>query len=520
MAEGSRSSAEEQGQAWARWLMPSVADLIFVAALAVLVFTPLSVRLLGDAGIGWHIRTGQQILATHSVPHSDPFSSSTAGQRWFAWEWLYDVIVGELEAHLGLNGVVWFTAIVIATVFAGLFRLLMREGASLVVSVLMTLLALSASMIHFLARPHVVSWLFTLAFFWILDISERNSLGGRVIRNPDLLWSLPLLMLVWVNMHGGFLVGFVLIAIYWLGATWTWIRTRDTGIEQSFARIAAEKRSRSLALVGLISLAASLINPYGWNLHLHIYSYLSDRFLINHIQEFQSPDFHGLAQRCFAVLVLIVLAVLAAGGRRLRVSEALMILFAVYTGLYAARNIPISSILLVSVVAPRIWPSVGARGFLQRMQKVDSGLRGHLWPVLAIVLTFFIAGNPGTAKPLMDAHFDPNRMPVEAVSYLKNRDIKGPALSPDYWGGYLIYRLYPRDQVVVDDRHDLYGPEFFKSYLKMVKVERGWQEFLEQHPASCLILPRDAALANVLFESTNWKAVYQDDVAAVFVPNR
>ena len=500
--------------------MPSVADLIFVAVLAVLIFTPLSVRLLGDAGIGWHIRTGQQILTTHSIPHSDPFSSSTAGQRWFAWEWLYDVVVGELETHLGLSGVVWFTAVVIATVFAGLFRLLMYEGASLFLSVLMTLLALSASMIHFLARPHVVSWLFTLAFFWVLDISERNSLGGRVMRDSDFLWSLPLLMLAWVNVHGGFLVGLVLIAIYWLGATWTWIRTRDTGIEQSLMRIAAAKRSRSLALVGAISLAASLINPYRWKLYAHIYSYLSDRFLIDHIQEFQSPDFHGLAQRCFAVLLLIVLAVLAAGRRRLRVSEALTTVFAVYTGLYAARNIPISSILLVSVVAPGICPGVGARGFLQRMQMVDSGLRGHLWPVLAIALTLFIAGNPGAPNPLMHAHFDSKRMPVEAASYLQGRDLKGPMLSPDYWGGYLIYRLYPHNQVVVDDRHDLYGSEFFKSYLKMVKVERGWQQFLEQHPASCLVLPRDGALANVLLEGTNWKTVYQDDVAAVFVPNR
>src|SRR5579864_418814 len=99
MADGSISSSNTAAPAWARMAMPSVADLIFVAVLAVLVFTPLSVRLLGDAGIGWHIRTGQQILATHSVPNSDPFSSSTAGQRWFAWEWLYDVIVGELEAH-------------------------------------------------------------------------------------------------------------------------------------------------------------------------------------------------------------------------------------------------------------------------------------------------------------------------------------------------------------------------------------------------------------------------------------
>ena len=82
--------------------MPSIADLIFVALFATLVFTPLSVRLLGDAGIGWHIRTGQEILATHSIPRVDPFSSTMAGKPWVAWEWLYDVLVGELETLLGL----------------------------------------------------------------------------------------------------------------------------------------------------------------------------------------------------------------------------------------------------------------------------------------------------------------------------------------------------------------------------------------------------------------------------------
>ncbi len=78
--------------------MPSAADLIFIAILCTLTFTAMSVRLLGDAGIGWHIRTGQQILATHAVPRVDSFSSTMSGKPWFAWEWLYDMIVGHLEA--------------------------------------------------------------------------------------------------------------------------------------------------------------------------------------------------------------------------------------------------------------------------------------------------------------------------------------------------------------------------------------------------------------------------------------
>src|SRR5579864_919582 len=113
MADGSISSSNTAAPAWARMAMPSVADLIFLALLGVLVFTPLSVRLLGDAGIGWHIRTGQAILDARGIPHVDSFSSTMLGKPWFAWEWLYDVLVGGLDSAFGLNGVVWLTAIAI-----------------------------------------------------------------------------------------------------------------------------------------------------------------------------------------------------------------------------------------------------------------------------------------------------------------------------------------------------------------------------------------------------------------------
>ncbi len=161
MAMGSRSSPADSHPAWARWIVPSIADLFFVALLGTLSLTTLSVRLLGDAGIGWHIRTGQMILATHAVPSVDPFSSMT-GQTWFAWEWLYDVVVGWLERTAGLNGVVVFTALIIAAVFSWTFRLLLRRGTNVFVALILVLLAASASMIHFLTRPHVLSWLFTV----------------------------------------------------------------------------------------------------------------------------------------------------------------------------------------------------------------------------------------------------------------------------------------------------------------------------------------------------------------------
>jgi hypothetical protein len=498
-------------------MIPSITDVIFIALLLTLLFTSLSVRLLGDAGIGWHMRTGQLILATHHIPRLDPFSSTMAGRPWFAWEWLYDVIVGKLDSVMGLNGVVWFNAIVIAAVFAGTFHWIARRGTNLLLAVVLVLLAISASMIHFLARPHVVSWLFTLAWFMTLDTFERDSLSVPATRRTRGLWALPILMVIWVNMHGGFIVGFVLLAAYWVSACWTGWRTKQARIEDTLVRMAARRRARELFSIGVLCAVASLINPYGWGLHRHVFAYLSNRFLMNHIQEFQSPDFHGWAPRCFLALILITVAALALRARKLRASELLVVLFSIYSGLYSARNLPVASVLLGVIAGPLLCAGFSA-GFLGRMSRMQSRLRGHLWPVIAVAVAFVVAahgGHVGSAQ-LMDAHFDPQRMPIAAVDYIEQHDLPGPVLSTDFWGGYLIYRLYPREQVVLDDRHDLYRDAFFKSYLKMYRGANDWKEFLRQHESGCLLFPRASAITNLLFENGSWKPLYEDNVAVVF----
>ncbi|MGA8216801.1 MAG: hypothetical protein WB799_24660 [Candidatus Sulfotelmatobacter sp.] len=531
--------------------MPSAGHLIFTALLGLLAFTTLSVRLLGDAGIGWHIRTGQMILATHAIPRVDPFSSTTSsittGHSWFAWEWLYDLLVGWLEGTAGLNGVVLFTALVIAMVFAWTFRLLLGRGTNVLVALILVLLAASAAMIHFLARPHVVSWLFNLAWFWILESSEKSRFASDSNSNSSatseanprrgwMLWLLPLLMLVWVNLHGGFLVGFVLMAIYWCSSVWQWLRLKEDRFDDVLRKIEAGRRVQVLTLTGILSGLATLVNPYGFQLHVHIYRYLSNRFLMDHIDEFQSPNFHYVAQKCFAGLLLLTLVALVTRKRetsQASISQVLVVLFAVYAGLYASRNIPVSALLLILVIGP--WLSeamerfedrrlavqgLASTRFLQRMKAIEFSLRGHLWPIVAIGLSYWIAAHGGKlgARTLMDAHFDGKRFPVAAVNYLKERDVPGPVVSPDSWGGYLIYRFYPERKVVVDDRHDFYGEEFLKSYLKMVHVEPRWQDFLRQSAAHCVVVPKDSALANILAETAAWKAIYRDDVAVVFVP--
>jgi hypothetical protein len=514
-------TAVSQPRGWAGFVVPSVGDLVFVVLLISLAAGPLARRLLGDAGTGWHIRTGELILRTGTVPRVDPFSSTMSGKAWYAWEWLYDAMMGAVHGWAGLNGVVFFTAVVIALTFALVFRGMRARGASLPIAVGMLLLAVAASTIHFFARPHVLSWFFTLIWFGVLEKFEAEGKAERLV------W-LPVLMLAWVNLHGGFLVGFVLLGIYLVGA---WVKQWRSGGQDG------ARRTGGLVIAGAVSFALTFANPYGYALDVHVYRYLTDRFLMDHIDEFQSPNFHGVAQKCFAAILLLTLAGIASARKKPALSEGLLVAFAVYAGLYASRNIPVSSMLLVLIAAPLLSDAIAgasarAHGnarvrnwlvrfedFGDRMGGLDSGMRGHGWAVLAVVLAGLWVcvhqRRPG-ARPATGAQFSDQRFPVRAVDFLIRSHVREPVFSLDAWGGYIIYRLYPHAQVVVDDRHDLYGAEFLKNYLKVMRVQPGWDQALEAMKTNWVLLPKDSAPANLLKQVPQWKAVYADDRTVLF----
>ena len=205
--------------AWSYWLLPSIADCLFLALLGVVIFRPVGTGLLGDADTGWHIRNGELMLTTHSVTRTDPFSYTKAGQPWFAWEWLYDLLVAAIHHAAGLNGIVIFTLVLVCVTFALLFRLLLKRSGNIVVATALTLLAAAGSQVHLLARPHVLSWLFTL--IWAACLYSFQSGNTRA-----LFW-LPPIMLLWVNLHGGFILGLAITAVFLCGAIWDYLTRRQ-----------------------------------------------------------------------------------------------------------------------------------------------------------------------------------------------------------------------------------------------------------------------------------------------------
>jgi hypothetical protein len=509
--------------------MPSVSDLLFVALLLGFSCGAMGRLLLRDAGTGWHIRNGQLILQTHSITRVDPFSATMSGQPWYAWEWLYDVLIAAIHHFLGLNGVVFCTAAIMSATFVLVFHLAMRRGGSLPITLLLVVLSLGASAVHFLARPHVLSWLFTVIWFEVLDTAAYVNEPNAQPNEDRRLFFLPLLMLLWVNLHGGFLFGFALLAMYIIGGGIQYFTCRDQREE-------IRRWLKRLGLVSVLSLLASFVNPYGYKLHLHIYRYLSDRFLMNHVTEFQSPDFHGVAQQCFAAVLLVTIAALASARRKHQLPRLLVILLATYSGLYAARNLPVSSLLLTLIVAPVLSEAIAKAGenaamapwlrallsrlqsFAARMENLELHFRGHLWLVLAFALGLWACMHGGRlgSTQLINAYFDDKRFPVEAADVIVQRDIREPVFCPDLWGGYLIYRLYPQTKVLVDDRHDLYGDRFFKDYLKVVFVQPDWNKVLDQRHVDWVLVQRNSSLGTILEQTRGWKLIHEDGTAVLF----
>jgi hypothetical protein len=507
----------ESSPVWLRWALPSFADVFFLVLLCMLAFSPMSAGLLRDADTGWHIRSGEMILATHAAPRTDPFSYTKQGEPWYAWEWMYDMVIAAIHHVSGLNGVVLFTAAVISMTFALLFRFILRRSGNLAVAAFLTLLAAAAAQVHMLARPHVLSWLLTL--LWVETLYRFEEGKGWA-----LLW-LPPLMLLWVNLHAGFVLGLGLLGVFCIGRTWNALSAPREGDGRKIAQLGA-----TFALC----LLTTLLTPYGYKLQVHVYQYLSDNFLMNSIDEFASPNFHVAVYGYFELFLLLSIALAVRDG--ISATGLLLLFFSLHAGLYAVRNIPISAILMSVVLGPPLTVAISpgsdghsgpqwlrflrhtGHGISDSMTRLEGQFRGHILALvtMAASVALVLHGGRVLSKQIISAHFDEKIYPVKAARFIAQTGIRDHLFSTDSWGAYLIYRLYPGTKVYFDDRHDFYGEAFLKDYGTAIAGSRQWREPLDRYQVKWVLMPTDAPLSSLLRESRDWRIDYDDGLAMVF----
>lgn len=435
-------------------------------------------RLFRDSDTGWHIRNGERILETRTVPHADPFSFSRPRQEWHAWEWAADVLMGAAHRADGLRGVALLFALAIFACTWLWVELHWAAGTPFLLAGAMAPLMVTTASLHWLARPHVFSWLFFLAaILW----AESGA------RRPWLAFALGA---IWANVHGSFFFAPVIFSIY------------------AAARALRRERWGACAWAALFAALGSLLNPEGWGLHRHVAEYLLNRELLQRIAEFQTFNF----QLDGAFQVQLTLAIGAAGAVLCAVERkwehALLLGLLCWIGLRSARGLPLLAVAGLPLAAAAIgraftaWP--GFLAYCRNLRAIDLKLRG--WPMMPVGLLLAI-GLLRTAP----IGFPPSEFPVETAAKVP------PAarlFAPDKFGGYLIYRFAGEGKVFFDGRSDFYGLEFMKSYIRMVEVRPGWQALFDQWGFTHALLGKDAPLRAAL-TARGWKQVAEDQASVL-----
>jgi hypothetical protein len=394
------------------------------------------------------------------------------------------------------------------------------------------MLAGFASAIHWLARPHLFTLFFLLLWYIRLEDTQNQCLRGEKFPKNS-WWLLPLFLVLWTNLHGGFVVALVLLAIYAIGNFLT-ARTSNDPLEQARARDLAGKWTR-LTLLGFL---ATALNPYGFAVHRHILnSYLHSSFLVDRIQEFLSPNFHILPIKFFEVILLSALLVFGISYRRLTFIEVGLIIFWTHLALHSARHIPLYTLVIVPILVRHLtgycqktirenevgsWVRQLGSALLtasDHFKALEFQIKGVLYPSVAVLLLVGISLNQGRIfdQQVQKSFFEPKRFPVQAAEFLEKNPLPGNLFSTDQWGGYLIYRLYPQYHVFFDGRSDMYGEEFLRKYMKVIELNYSWKEILREFRIDWMLLPAEDGLATAVKESREWNVIYDDQVSVILV---
>ncbi len=433
----------------------------------------------------WHLAVGRWILTHGAIPDISQFYYSTTGGFGYDYSWLSQAVLFGVHRLLGGAGTAILTSVVAGFIFYFLYKLLERNSANMLLNFAVLGLALVTITIHLSGRPVM----FTVALFTL----EVFILSGFVQSRSRLVWLLPLLTALWTNLHPGFAVAPLLIL--------------------AFLPLAQEARDRwTLAACLAASVAAIMLNPYGWKMYLMPLETARSLPLLQGLTEWggvstwQTVVWGGLV-----ALVACGLSV-----RRQPVPVILLVALAALAAGVSNRNMPLFGVVVVFVLGRTLLPSVApALRRFRLIRKSDvkfETVGGWFW---AIAIPLLLVGAVRLRVSPMELGFDLSGFPTAAVRYIEDRNCPDNLFVRERWSGYLLWAM--PDRKLFFDGKGGFSPQAAEAHTQFVKIEPGWRGVAERYGVSTFLLERDSPLTVVLSEAGDWRRVYTDSLAEVFV---
>ncbi|MEX2208591.1 MAG: hypothetical protein WEF50_20435 [Myxococcota bacterium] len=472
-----------------RWLAP-LAAIVGAAAW----FQPS----VAGSDLWWHLAAGREILESRSLPTVDHFSFTFDGRDWMHHEWLWGVgywLAWEIDPQL----VAWANLALLSAVFAVAFEVARRHCGSSFGAGLALWGAAAASYWFLDIRPHEL----TLLFVGIVLLTRHQ---------PWAPWLWPPLMVLWCNLHGGFVFGFGAIGLFALVET----------LRASWAsrRLSIDRRLwAGVALTGL----AFLCNPWGWRILEYPVAYLDSSSPFREILEWQPPGF-SLDPRDFAGRFTWLLAAAVAGSAlelRSKRRDLYLVSLAAVTcsmALTSRRFIPLFAVTALPMLATLFTALRGA--VVGRLPEALAGRVAAAAPLAALVLALALWRDVRLTPGLLERWTESQLYPRAALTYLRAL-APGPRLLNHYnWGGYVMLHA-PEFKVLIDGRaNTLYDDKTYLDYIALTRAGDGLAARLAQYPVDAALLPAGPGrLAEVLAGPRyGWRVIYSDGVATVLLP--
>lgn len=477
--------------------------LAFIALFLVLALVvPLS-----DPDYFWHLKTGEYIFSHRALPAGDLFSFTRFGQPWILHEWLFEVVLYTVFKFSGPLGVKFMTSLFAISALGLTFSLMRKITQSPATAWFLVLVALIPFAGAISPRPQLVSFVCFAIFLHIL-------LSFKYYSKSRGLWLMPLLMVVWVNAHGGFIVGIAFTAMF-TATEWITHWNDETRTPEQRRRLVR------LSIVALATAVASAINP-GWLEHW-LYPFQVLQMAANdRIQEWQSPNFHTVGPRAYLLLVLFLMVAYMYAEPKADVTELLLPGCLLASGFIAVRHVPLAVLGLLPFLARALSrggiATISDRWHRSALQKIYAKSvsskelgRGEFllnWVVLAtlsiglaLFAPNFFAKDKEHAKALL---------PVDAADFLISRGVHGNIFNSYNHGGYLIYRLSPALKVFIDGRVDVYGDQLFLDFLDIYEGKSSWREKFDRLEIDYAVVDKDAPIRQLLMVHTDFKEIYSD----------
>lgn len=466
-------------------------------------------RPLGDPGIGWQLKTGQLLVQTWTLPTHDPFSYTVPEQSWTLYQWLFQVGVGILQQIGGLPLVLVVCTFIYSLFPVILMQRMLERRAHFEAALIFSLITWMVMTMHDQTRPHIFSYLFFSLFLWALERAYHSA--EPWLKNIRNLIFLPFLMILWCNMHGGFLTGLVLCAIFALASLLDFWQKRQL--------LDLHKAGIFLACT-LACMVMTLVNPYGIELHRSILSYLNLESL-KYWAEFITP-FAGLSFNIilFEGCVFLLIILLAVGRTRLNWAELGCIIFFLHYAFLSVRHVNLFMLVLAPILA-RLSTDFLMEHFPNRTKRIVQIGQEQLQfktnrfyiPLIALIWVSLVWILPDRFSKDLNGII----LSKGAGDYIQQHPEKFKHIfNLDSLGGSLIYRFHPDIKVFMDDRTDLYRDEFIlKTFVPIISTQGKWLEKLESFGVTSAILTKDTPLGAGL-EIAGWEKVYHDEMNEIY----